>query len=194
MKIFFHFSVIGFSNSYVIGNDSGGDAVIVDPGIMDIDLLKLVEDNGYYIKHVLLTHRHAAHVGGIKTIMKIYEPEVYANNMSVLDIPVHAVNGGDCMDLNGIKIEAVHVPGHSSDSLVYKIGLALFTGDVLMCGKIGTTTSELARSLLLRSIAEKLYPLDESCLIFPGHGPPSTLKAEKMFNPDLLTGIRHLYS
>ncbi len=191
MKIFFHFSVIGFSNCYVIGQDHGKEAVVIDPGIMDIDLLKLVEENGYCIKYVLLTHRHTAHTGGLGTIMKIYDPDIYANNMSILDLPVHAVNDGDILDLSGITVEALHVPGHSSDSLVYKIGKSLFTGDVLMCGKIGTTSSELSRSLLLRSIDAKLLNLDESCQIFPGHGPPTTLKAEKLFNPDLLMGIRH---
>ncbi len=191
MKIFFHFSVTGFSNSYVIGPDHGGDALIIDPGVMDIDLLKLIEDNGFYIRTVLLTHRHIAHVGGVGTLLRIYDAQVYANNMSVLELPVHTISEGETITLGSLEVEAIHVPGHSSDSLVYRIGKALFTGDALMAGKIGTTDSELSKALLLRSILDKLLVLDETCLVFPGHGPPTTLRAEKMFNPELLMALRH---
>ncbi len=191
MKIFFHYSVVGFSNSYLIGGENGGDAVLVDPGIMDIELLNMVEENGYYIKYILLTHRHAAHTDGIRTIRKIYDAEVYANNMSVTDVSVHSVADGEHFTLGNLEITALQVPGHSTDSLVYRIGSCLFTGDALFCGRIGPTTSVLSRSLLMRSILEKLIGLDENCLIFPGHGPPSTLKAEKFFNPDLLLAMQH---
>ncbi len=185
MKIFFHFSVVGFSNSYLVGNQDGGDAMVIDPGVMDVELLKIIEENGYYIRYILLTHRHEAHISGIKVIKKIYDAEIYANSMAILDYPVHVISHKDVVTLNGIAVEAIHVPGHSSDSLVYRIGKALFTGDVLTCGFIGNTTNELSRSLLMRSIMERLMPLDETYLIFPGHGPPTTLKAEKLFNPDI---------
>ena len=191
MNIFFHFSITGFSNSYLIGGDEGGDAVLVDPGVMDKELLNLIEENGYYVRYVLLTHRHDAHVGGIRIINRIYQTEVYANTMTILDSPVHSVSDGEEFFLGDIRVKAIQVPGHSSDSLVYQIGNALFTGDVLLSGKIGSTTTELSRSLLIRSIMEKLFNLNESCMIFPGHGPPSTLKAEKFFNPDIHLGLNH---
>jgi len=186
MKIFFHFSVTGFSNTYLVGNDDGGDAILVDPGVMDIELLKLIEENGYYVKHILLTHRHKAHVEGIGTILRIYDAEIYANSMSILDYSVHSVSHNDLLELNGIPVQALHVPGHSSDSLVYVIDKAIFTGDVMLSGRIGDTDSELSRSLLLRSFRDRVLPLDEHMLIFPGHGAPTTLKAEKLFNPDII--------
>ncbi|MCF7943927.1 MAG: MBL fold metallo-hydrolase [Spirochaetia bacterium] len=190
MKIFFHFSVTGFSNSYLIGQEDGGDAILIDPGVMDIELLKLIEDNNYYIKYILLTHRHTAHIEGIKTIKKIYNAEIYANSMNILEQKVHTIGHNDVFKLAGISIKAIQVPGHSSDSLVYVIDKAMFTGDVLSSGKIGTTDSELSRSLLLRSIRERILPLDERMRIFPGHGSPTTLKAEKMFNPDIIFCIQ----
>lgn len=193
MKIFFHFSVVGFSNSYIIGNQHGGDAIVVDPGVMDVELLRIVEENGYSIRYILLTHRHEAHINGIRVIKKIYDAEIYANSMAILDYPVHVLSHKDVVSLNGITVESIHVPGHSSDSLVFKIGNALFTGDVLTCGFIGNTANELSRSLLIRSIMERLMPLDETCLIFPGHGPPTTLKAEKLFNPDIIEYYQHVH-
>jgi hydroxyacylglutathione hydrolase len=186
MKLFFHFSVIGFSNTYLIGNNDGGAAILVDPGHMDLELLKLIEDNNYYIKYVLLTHRHASHTKGLKTLSKIYDVEIFANSPHIHDFPVHIVSDDSHMNLAGFDISAFLIPGHSSDSMVFKISDALFTGDVLMAGRIGSTTTSLSRSLLLRSIREKILPFNENTIIFPGHGTPTTLGIEKIINTDLM--------
>ncbi|NQT60448.1 MAG: MBL fold metallo-hydrolase [Bacteroidetes bacterium] len=185
MKIFFHFSVVGFSNTYLIGNSGGGDAILIDPGHMDIELLKLIEENNYYIKHILLTHRHPSHTEGLRTLRKIYDSEIYANSPFIMDCKVKTLSDESSITLSGIPVSASLVPGHSSDSLVYKIQDALFTGDVLMSGRIGSTNSSLSRSLLIRSIQEKILPLNDNTLIFPGHGTPTTLFVEKMINPIL---------
>lgn len=185
MKIFFHFSVIGFSNTYLIGNESGGNAILIDPGNMDIELLRLIEDNNFYIKHVLLTHRHESHIQGLRKLLKIYDAKVYANSPFIYELPIHTLTNGSEITLEGLSIIALSVPGHSVDSLVYCIDKALFTGDVLFSGRLGSTESSLSQSLLLRSIKEKILPLDERSLVFPGHGTPTTLKAEIMYNPDL---------
>ncbi len=186
MKILFHFSVIGFSNSYVVGGDSGGDAVLIAPGHMDLELLKLIEDNGYNVSHVLLTHRHESHTQGLKTLSKIYSFSIYANSPHIYDFPVNSVADGSQFTLAGFEITALLVPGHSADSIVYKIGDALFTGDVITAGHIGSTESSLSRSLLLRSIREKILPFSDNTLIFPGHGAPTLLGVEKRFNPAIM--------
>lgn len=185
MKIFFHFSVVGFSNTYLIGNTGGGDAILIDPGHMDIELLKLIEDNNFYIRHILLTHRHPSHTEGLRILMKIYDSEIYANSPFIMDYKVKTLSDGSLITLSGIQVSASLIPGHSSDSLVYKIQDALFTGDVLMAGRIGSTKSSLSRSLLIRSIQERILPLNDNTLIFPGHGTPTTLFVEKMINSDL---------
>ncbi len=185
MKLFFHFALIGFANSYLIGPEKGGDAILIDPGTMDVDLLKLIEQNGYYVRNVFITHQHNAHVHGIATLKKIYECEIFAYSPYIMDIPTRSLRDGDLVECNGIRVHAVEVPGHSNDSLVYRIKGMLFTGDVLAAGRVGSTENSYSHALLLRSIREKLYGFPEQTLIFPGHGPPSTLKAEIMFNPDL---------
>ncbi|MFP4179399.1 MAG: MBL fold metallo-hydrolase [Spirochaetaceae bacterium] len=185
MKLFFHFALIGFANSYLVGPDDGGDALLIDPGTMDAELLTLIEQNNYYIRHVLVTHAHSSHVKGITTLSKIYDARIYANAFNVESRNVTVLKDGDRITCNGIEVEVLEVPGHSSDSLVYHIKGMLFTGDVLAAGRVGNTENSFSRALLLRSIREKIYPLPDRTLVFPGHGPPSLLKAEKMFNPDL---------
>ncbi|RKX76183.1 MAG: hypothetical protein DRP87_12600 [Spirochaetes bacterium] len=183
MKLFSHFSVVEFSNTYLLGMDTGIDAILIDPSVMDIQLLSLIEDHNYYIKSILVTHSHESHIKGVKTILKIYDSAIYGKNCTVLDFPCNQLHDGDCMDISGFRVEVLEIPGHSSDSLVFKIEGMLFTGDVLYAGRVGGTQSLYERRILLSAIREKLFTLPDDSIIFPGHGPPTTLKAEKMFNP-----------
>ena len=82
-KLFFHFSVEGFSNCYLLGPENGGDAVIFDPGVFDLNLLELIENNNFYIRSVFITHDHNSHINGLKTLMKIYEAEIYSASKSI---------------------------------------------------------------------------------------------------------------
>ena len=186
MKLYFHFAVVGFANTYLIGPPDGGDAILVDPGIMDKELLTLIENNRYYVKTILVTHHHNSHVKGIRTLKKIYDADIYSFSPYILDFPSIPIKDGDKFNAaSDIEVEVIEVPGHSSDSLVYHIGGMVFTGDVLAAGRAGNTKNSFSRALLLRSIDEKLFNLPDTTLVLPGHGPPSTLKAEKMFNPDI---------
>jgi len=186
MKLYFHFAVVGFANTYLIGPNGGGDAIIVDPGIMDKELLTLIEGNKYTVRTILVTHHHNSHVKGIRTLKKIYDADIYDFSPYIIDFPSIPIKDGDKFTAaSGIEVEVIEVPGHSSDSLIYHIGGMVFTGDVLAAGRVGNTKNSFSRALLLRSISEKLFSLPETTLVLPGHGPPSSLKAEKMFNPDL---------
>jgi glyoxylase-like metal-dependent hydrolase (beta-lactamase superfamily II) len=185
MKLFFHFAVVGFANTYLLGPEEGGNALLIDPGTMDAGLLNLIEGHGYYVSSILLTHSHPSHMQGIKTLKKIYDADIYAHAANIYDFTTHSLTDGQTFTTCGIKVEAISIPGHSADSLVYHIGGMIFTGDVLAAGRVGNTNDSYTRALLLRSISEKLFHLPETTLIFPGHGPPSSLKAEKMFSPDL---------
>lgn len=186
MKLFFHFAVVGFANTYLIGQENGGDAILVDPGIMDTELLNLIESNGYYIRSILVTHQHTSHIKGIRTLKRIYDADIYSFHPYILDFPTIPLKDGDRFTCaSGIEVEVFEVPGHSPDSLVYHIGGMIFTGDVLEAGRVGTTKNSFTRAVLLRSISEKLFSLPDSTILLPGHGPPSILRAEKMYNPDL---------
>ena len=186
MRIYQHFSVIGFCNTYLVGQDGGGDALIIDPGHVDIELINLIESNGFSLKSILLTHRHASHTEGVKTLLKIYNPTIYASAVSVYEYPVTVVRDEEILNTCGFPIEVIHVPGHSLDSMVYKIDHALFSGDTLQCGRIGSTPGYREKAVLIKSIHQRLMTLDENILLFPGHGTPSKLRIERMFNNDLM--------
>lgn len=196
MRIYQHFSTVGFCNTYIIGNEDGSDAILIDPGQVNNDLITMIESHKFNLKTVLLTHRHESHSKGVKTLLKIYQPTIFAFASSVYDFPVIPLedkmyNKETLAELkfsfecSGIEVEAIHLPGHCIDSIVWKIGHALFTGDTLLASRIGSTPGYMERSLLINLINQKLMCLDDNFLVFPGHGAPTTILCEKNFNSDL---------
>ena len=185
MKFFSLFSPVGLSNAYLIGPDAGGDAVLIDPGAFDAPLLQAVEGNGLSVHSILVTHSHSAHIAGIRALLKVYDARIYSNQPSVLDFPARHIADGQELALEGITVRVRETPGHSIDSVCFLIGGMIFTGDTLCAGGIGRTRDGYARGVLLASIQKKLLVLDDRTLVFPGHGPPSTIGIERRFNPYL---------
>ncbi len=185
MRIYQHFSVVGFCNTYIVGEKKGGQAILIDPGHVDNELIGIIEKNNFIISTILLTHRHEAHTGGVSTILKLYKPKIYAYTKKVYEFEVTEVADGATIICGGIPVEVIHLPGHSVDSLVYKIGHTLFTGDTLMATRIGSTPGFMERSLLIKIIKRKLLNFDDNILVFPGHGAPTKIKNERLFNSDL---------
>jgi glyoxylase-like metal-dependent hydrolase (beta-lactamase superfamily II) len=178
--------VVGFCNTYLVASKKYGEALLIDPGHVDLELINLIESNNYKLKHVLLTHRHLSHREGLGTLHKIYDISVHGSSFSSYDFAYQAVEDRQILNLCDMEIEVIHVPGHSLDSMVYKIDHALFTGDTLMCGRIGSTPGYREQTLLINSINQRLMGLDENSLIFPGHGTATKIRIERMFNHDLL--------
>ncbi len=185
MRILSHFPAIGVSNTYVVGPRDGGDAILVDPGRFDVSLLELIENAGFYIRAVLISHDHWNHIQGLRTLLKIYNASIYAGNDSVSGFPAMQVLGGTCVSTAGMDVEVIDVEGHSNDSRVFKVGSYVFTGDILSAGRIGSSETTDSRGILIESIKNKLMSLDEDMLLLPGHGPPTTVEIERLWNPDL---------
>jgi hydroxyacylglutathione hydrolase len=182
------FSTIGFSNAYLIGPRGGGDALIVDPGEFDAAMLQAIEGNRLSLRWVLVTHAHRAHVAGIRGLRRVYDPEIYCNQPSVLEEPARHVQDGDRLVLGEIVVEVIELPGHSIDSLCFLIGGMLFSGDTLSAGGIGRTRDGYAQGLLVAGIRRRLLALDDDVVVFPGHGPPSRIGIERRFNPFIADG------
>ena len=189
MKLFFHYCSYGFSNCYVLSDEdtSGSSAIIIDPGCMDKPLLEYIETNELNLKAVLITHDHLGHVYGLRTLKRIYDAQIFAINSTVLDIDTKQIKDGEKFNVGPFSIEAISIPGHSADSVVYCIGNFLFTGDVLTAGLVGSTASGYGARTQINKLRSHLLSLPGDYLVFPGHGPPSTLEAERRFN----IGIAH---
>jgi len=182
VTVFFHYSLHGFANVFLVGNDATMEAVIVDPAAFTLGLLQFIEDKGYTVKAVLVTHSHSRHIDGLRTLLRIYDAEVFSSNATLGDIPCRMVTDGENFTVCGLAVQALSVPGHSADSVVYRLDKLLFTGDTLNAGLIGKTMSQYGNKLLKEQLARKVLSLADDCLVLPGHGPPSTIGAEKLYN------------
>jgi glyoxylase-like metal-dependent hydrolase (beta-lactamase superfamily II) len=190
MKLFFHYCSYGFSNSYILGaeNSPKGQqnvAIIIDPGSMEKVVLDTIENNNFDLKAVLITHEHVNHVQGLRTLKRIYNAGVIAVNQNIMEHKTTRVKDGDRLIIGGFTIEIISIPGHSSDSVVYKIGDLLFTGDVLTAGLVGSTASAYGAATQMNKLRSRLLSLPGDYVVLPGHGPPSTLEAERRFNADI---------
>jgi len=190
MKLFYQYCSFGFSNCYVIGTDrikpgQQNAAVIIDPGSIENVILDTIENNNMDVKAVLITHDHLSHVRGLRTLMRIYNIEVFAVNQSILDHKTTVVKDGDKLFIGGFTVEVISIPGHSSDSVVYRVGDMLFTGDVLTAGLVGSTASAYGAATQMNNLRSRLLSLPGDYIVLPGHGPPSTLEAERRFNSDI---------
>lgn len=186
MKIYPHFSVVGFCNTYVVGPDHGGDALIIDPGHVDASLMNLLAGCGFRPRAVLLTHCHHAHCQGLGTLEKVYDDlEVYAGSTHGLNEEHRCVEDGKRYQIAGFEVKAMHIPGHSIDSMVYVIDHAIFSGDTLEASLVAHTAGYLEHELLTASIKKRLLELDDKYLLFPGHGTISKIGIERIFNEDL---------
>jgi len=191
MKLFFHYCSFGFSNCYILGAENAAanqrnTAILVDPGSMESETLDIIENNNFDLKAVLITHDHLFHVRGLRTLKRIYNAEVFAVNQTIMDHKTIMVRDGDKFVIGGFTVEVISIPGHSSDSVVYKVdNNLLFTGDVLTAGLVGSTASTYGAATQMDKLRNRLLSVPGDCVVLPGHGPPSTLEAERRFNADI---------
>lgn len=180
MKLYVHYCSFGFNNCYVMGIDD--EAIIIDPGRIDSDILDSIEKNNYRLRAVLVTHDHSTHVYGLRTLERIYRSEIYAVNPMVADHKTGLVKDGDVLALGPFRVAVISVPGHSADSAVFKIEHLLFTGDALTAALVGSTQSFYGEEVQIAALRNKIFALPGDYVVLPGHGPPSTLEAERRFN------------
>jgi glyoxylase-like metal-dependent hydrolase (beta-lactamase superfamily II) len=197
MKLFIHYCSYGFSNCYLLGAGSQetplpgeapppSEAILIDPGGMDEQILGLIEENECKLLGIFITHDHISHVRGLRTLKRIYDADIYAVNHVIREHKTILVRDGDTVSLGNFTVAVISVPGHSSDSAVFKIGSMLFTGDTLSAGLVGRTASSYGAAIQLNALRSKILSLPGDFTVFPGHGPPTSLEIERRYNAGIL--------
>lgn len=207
-----HIKLFSFSpvqeNTYVLYNDNK-NALIIDPGCYfgaEQETLKnFLTTNELHLVQLLNTHCHLDHVFGNKWINKEFSLELYlhANEEPVLAFateagerwglpfenyngPLHFLKEGDIIKLDEDELKVISVPGHSPGSICFYCEAQDFVigGDVLFRESIGRTDLPGGNhATLLKSIQEKLFVLPDKTVVYPGHGPSTTIGYEKENNP-----------
>ena len=187
MKIYFHLCLEEFTNCYLVVNDNPKikEALIVDPGKISNESIMQIENGGYQLTGVLVTHNHENHVQGLSTLTKIYSPYIYAADYGIAGKRTVLLRGEGTIKVAGLNVEYFSLPGHSADSMIFKIENVIFTGDTLTSGIIGETNGTFFKNMLRSNIQKKIFSQTDDTILMPGHGPPSTVASEKQFNLDI---------
>jgi len=164
--------------SYLVSSKQ--EAAVIDPRRDVLEYVRICKDRGLNLKYVLETHRNEDYVSGALELADALGAEVYHGEQ--LDFAYgNPLSDGQVLKLGNLKIKALHTPGHTIESFCYLVEekkgpVALFTGDSLFVGEVGRTDlsgegvwKELSEKLF-HSIQEKILPLGDSVMIFPGHG------------------------
>ncbi|MDR0785989.1 MAG: MBL fold metallo-hydrolase [Treponema sp.] len=186
MQLYFHTTSPGARNSYIIGGEPPDKtAIVIDPAHIDQVFVNIIEDNSYTLAGVLITHDHSNHVLGLRTLERIYKTDIYAVNPLVRGYKTNMVRDGDKFLVGPFEIEVFSVPGHAFDAVVYKVDRLLFTGDALSAGLTGKTHSSYGDKVQITALYSKILTLQGDYMVLPGHGPPSSIEAERRFNADI---------
>jgi hydroxyacylglutathione hydrolase len=173
--------------SYIIADESNGDAAIVDPSWNLEIIFEALKKNKWRAKYVINTHSHFDHVLGNEQVAEITGAQIVQHEDSQL-LKQISVSEGDVVKLGDFPIRILHTPGHSPDSICLVIdGHLVFTGDTLFignCGRVDLPDSNPKD--MYTSLFEKVAKLDESLTVYPGHDygprPTSTIGQEKKTN------------
>jgi hydroxyacylglutathione hydrolase len=207
-----HFTFNLFQENTYLLYDGTGACIIFDPGCFYAhekeELRQFIERNGLKPERLINTHCHFDHIFGNKFIQDTYGlvPEIHPLEQQVLERAGEAalrfgvpypepsppagrfIEDGEGIILGGNHLEAILAPGHSPGSLCFFApeSQLLIAGDVLFQGSIGRTDLPGGDyGTLIRSIRERLMPLDDAVRVYPGHGPSTTIGEERRSNPFL---------
>ena len=191
------------NNTYLVVHQPSRAAAVVDVGFQPEAVIEAVRRLELDVKLLLGTHAHYDHAAGMRAVQEACGGDYYLHpaDRPLLDhlteqgaafgFPsarapdvVHDLAHGQKVVLAGEAMDVIHTPGHSPGGVCFRHGDWLISGDTLFAGSIGRTDLPGGSfEELERGIRERLFPLGDDLLVYPGHGPQTTLGEERRNNP-----------
>lgn len=194
------------TNCYLVWEEGGSEAVLIDAGFAMHNVLDYLEKHDLKLEAVLLTHGHPDHMVGAAEVVEATGAPAYLHDTEIKVVGMMppqllAMLGIDDMktpeeftpladgqelEIAGLEIKVLHTPGHSPGSVSFLIGDSLFDGDLVFRGSIGRTDFPGGDfDALVDSVREKVWVLPDETNIYPGHMGSTTVGWEKRTNPFL---------
>jgi len=194
-------------NCSVIGDETCGEAMVIDPGDDIQDVLALIAKHNLQVKQIVITHAHIDHVGGAMKLRAATGAPILLNQndyalLKMLDMQAawvgmaspgkveidHSVAQADTVKAGSLEAQVIHTPGHTEGSvcLYFPAQKKLIAGDTLFAGSIGRTDLPGGSfEKIIDSLHEKVLALPDETVVVPGHGPLTTIGEERESNPFL---------
>ncbi|MHC4778722.1 MAG: MBL fold metallo-hydrolase [Planctomycetota bacterium] len=194
------------TNCFILGCEQTKDCVVIDPGDDSPSILARTGDLGLTVKKILLTHGHVDNIaatGDLKAAtgadMLLHKEDEFLLAASQqqaamfgwsISTPVPApdatLDEGSKIAVGEVELTVLHTPGHSPGSVSLLAGDRVFVGDLVFAGSVGRTDLPGGSGqTLLKSVKDKILPLDDKLHIYCGHGPDTTVGEERATNPFL---------
>ncbi len=195
------------TNCYLVCCGETLQAAVIDPSFNGPGIQATAEEAGWVISHILLTHAHFDHVGGLADLKELTGAPIYIHPDAVAMLKEAAMSAaffglrwpptpppdemlaeGQVITVGNLRLTVLYTPGHAPGHVSFHLAnhRVLFDGDVLFQGSIGRTDLPGGdHDRLLQSIREQFLVLPDDTRVFSGHGPPTTIGAEKQHNPFL---------
>jgi hydroxyacylglutathione hydrolase len=196
------------TNCYILACTETMTAAVIDPGWNGRSLAATLDDRGYTLSHILLTHSHFDHVGGLAELKAEKAAPIYIHPEAIpmleqavmsaafwnIRIPAppppdKMLAESQILQIGQVAVHVLYTPGHAPGHVSFYLPEhgVLFSGDALFQGSIGRTDLPGGdHALLLRSIHKKLLPLPDETQVLSGHGPATTIGHERQLNPFLI--------
>ena len=196
-----------WTNCYMI-SDSGSEGIVIDPGGPAAEVEEYIRDNDIRLHWIILTHGHNDHIGGIPDLRNLSENgvAVHADDAECLTnaeknlssfmgasfevtSPDHLMHDGDVIKVGTMTIKVIHTPGHTEGGVCLLVTDTsneeqfLMSGDTLFARSVGRSDLPGGDEGVLIESLKKLDGLPDKLRVFPGHGPETTIGAEKRYNP-----------
>ncbi len=182
-----------YVNTYFLIDEKKKEALIIDPGGDGTQIKSFVEENNINLKMIINTHGHPDHVEANSFLKKEYSLPILINpkDADFFEIPYDKpIVGGDTIKLGNINLKVIDTPGHTYGSVCLLGDGFMFTGDTIFAGSIGRTDLGGDRDLMYKTLATAFVNIPEDTVLYPGHGPSTTLGEEFYSNIYIMEALR----
>jgi glyoxylase-like metal-dependent hydrolase (beta-lactamase superfamily II) len=200
-------------NCYLVTDDATNHAILIDPGDEGPRIVDMVRAAGVSLQAVWLTHAHIDHIGAVAAVRRAFEvpvllhpldlpyytrlsarsAEMYGIDFEQPEPPDREIADGDVLECGTLRFTVMHVPGHAPGLVSFNGEGVAFGGDLLFAGSIGRTDLPLGSPTDMDASLERFAAtLPDETIVYPGHGPKTTLAREKQSNPFLSGRARPL--
>ena len=172
--------------SYLAADREGGEGIVIDPSFEPVDLLDAIDRHRVQVRFILNTHRHPDHIAGNRAVREHTGAKIVAHRVAPIGQDI-SVEDGSTLDAGPMHVEVIGAPGHTPDSVFYRFGPYVATGDTLFVGECGRTDLPGGDPVqMYDTLIRRVRAMDDDLIVLPGHDygptPTSTIGEEKRTN------------